>query len=164
MAVLAIGAGSLQALTFEVANCEFANLRTGPGVNYPTTVKLQKGVQGITLIGQPVFNGPTKWQQVNSRGATGWVNANFLEASAPAATVAPALEIPVQVAPSAPAPVPASADFVTMLMPAPRTTKHVPDNVFYRIRVDAQAEYPHDYEMQRYVIKKQVEAWEELNN
>jgi hypothetical protein len=80
----------------------------------------------------------------------------------PAATVAPALAIPVQTAPSAPAPAP--ADLAAMFAPAPRTSKHVPDNVFYRIRADAEAEYPHDYEMQRYVIKKQVEAWEELNN
>ena len=62
---------------------------------------------------------------------------------------------PAPVATPAPAPAPAAA---------PRVARSIPDNVFFRIRADAQAEWPHDYEMQRYVIKTQVEAYEELNN
>ena len=74
-------AGSLCSQTFEIANCEFVNMRTGPAATYPVNQRLQKGVNGIVLLGGPVFNGPTKWQKINSRGVVGWVNANFLEES-----------------------------------------------------------------------------------
>jgi hypothetical protein len=40
--------------------------------------RLQNGVNGIVLIGNPVFNGATKWQQVKSRGVIGRVNAYYL--------------------------------------------------------------------------------------
>jgi uncharacterized protein YgiM (DUF1202 family) len=74
-------AGSLCSQTFEIASCEFVNMRTGPAATYPVNQRLQKGVNGIVLLGGPVFNGPTKWQKINSRGVVGWVNANFLEES-----------------------------------------------------------------------------------
>jgi uncharacterized protein YraI len=82
-------AGSLCSQTFEIANCEFVNMRTGPAATYPVNQRLQKGVNGIVLLGGPVFNGPTKWQKINSRGVVGWVNANFLAKSTPSFTVVP---------------------------------------------------------------------------
>ena len=67
--------------TYEVTNCGFLNMRTGPGVRYPINQRLQNGVDGIVVIGNPVFNGATKWQQVKSRGVIGWVNAVYLRGS-----------------------------------------------------------------------------------
>ena len=64
---LAVAAQAQQAQTYEVAGCEFLNMREGPASTYPINQRLQSGVNGIVLIGKPVFNGATKWQQVNSR-------------------------------------------------------------------------------------------------
>jgi hypothetical protein len=77
--VIFLYAISLQAQTYEITECDFAYLRTGPGTNFPHPWKLQRGVNGIVLLGDPVFNGPTKWQKVNSRGVVGWINANLLK-------------------------------------------------------------------------------------
>jgi hypothetical protein len=66
------------AQTYEVTNSDFVNMREGPGVLYRVNQRLQKGVDGIILIRRFVFNGTTKWQQVNSRGVIGWVNAYYL--------------------------------------------------------------------------------------
>ena len=77
-----------QAQTYEVAGCEFLNMREGPASTYPINQRLQSGVNGIVLIGKPVFNGAIKWQQVNSRGVIGWVNAHYLKRLAPPKTTA----------------------------------------------------------------------------
>jgi PEGA domain. len=77
-----------QAQTYEVAGCEFLNMREGPACTYPVNQRLQSGVNGIVLIGKPVFNGAIKWQQVNSRGVIGWVNAFYLKRLAPPKTTA----------------------------------------------------------------------------
>jgi len=77
-----------QAQTYEVAGCEFLNMREGPASTYPINQRLQSGVNGIVLIGKPVFNGAIKWQQVNSRGVIGWVNAYYLKRLAPPKTIA----------------------------------------------------------------------------
>ena len=77
-----------QAQTYEVAGCEFLNMREGPASTYPINQRLQSGVNGIVLIGKPVFNGAIKWQQVNSRGVIGWVNAYYLKRLAPPKTTA----------------------------------------------------------------------------
>jgi hypothetical protein len=63
-------------------------MREGPASTYPIDQRLQSGVNGIVLIGKPVFNGATKWQQVNSRGVIGWVNAYYLKRLAPPKTTA----------------------------------------------------------------------------
>jgi uncharacterized protein YraI len=78
---LGVAAQAQQAQTYEVAGCEFLNMREGPASTYPINQRLQSGVNGIVLIGKPVFNGATKWQQVNSRGVIGWVNAYYLKES-----------------------------------------------------------------------------------
>jgi hypothetical protein len=83
---LAVAAQAQQAPTYEVAGCEFLNMREGPASTYPINQRLQSGVNGIVLIGKPVFNGATKWQQVNSRGVIGWVNAYYLKRLAPPKT------------------------------------------------------------------------------
>jgi hypothetical protein len=57
---------------------EFLNMREGPASTYPINQRLQSGVNGSVLIGKPVFNGAIKWQQVNSRGVIGWMNAYYL--------------------------------------------------------------------------------------
>jgi uncharacterized protein YgiM (DUF1202 family) len=67
-----------QAQTYEVAGCEFLNMREGPASTHPINQRLQSGVNGSVLIGKPVFNGAIKWQQVNSRGVIGWMNAYYL--------------------------------------------------------------------------------------
>ena len=89
---LAVAAQAQQAQTYEVAGCEFLNMREGPASTYPINQRLQSGVNEIVLIGKPVFNGATRWQQVNSRGVIGWVNAYYLRESIqpqPAATPVP---------------------------------------------------------------------------
>ena len=83
---LAVAAQAQQVQTYEVAGCEFLNMREGPASTYPINQRLQSGVNGIVLIGKPVFNGATKWQQVNSRGVIGWVNAYYLKRLAPPKT------------------------------------------------------------------------------
>jgi hypothetical protein len=70
-----------QAQTYEVAGYEFLNMREGPASTFPVNQRLQSGVNGIVLIGKPVFNGATKWQKVNSRDVIGWVNAYYLKES-----------------------------------------------------------------------------------
>jgi hypothetical protein len=52
--------------TYEITNCDFVNMREGPAVRYPVNQRLQNGVNGIVLIGNAVFNGATKWQQVKA--------------------------------------------------------------------------------------------------
>jgi hypothetical protein len=77
----AVAAQAQQAQTYEVAGCEFLNMREGPASTHPVKQRLQSGAHGIVLIGKPVFNGATKWQQVNSRGVIGWVNVYYLKES-----------------------------------------------------------------------------------
>ena len=77
-----------QAQTYEVAGCEFLNMREGPASTYPINQRLQSGVNGSVLIGKPVFNGAIKWQQVNSRRVIGWMNAYYLKRLAPPKTTA----------------------------------------------------------------------------
>ena len=60
---------------------DFLNMRQGPGISYPVIQRLQNGVDGVTLIGNPTGNGKTKWQKINSRGVVGWVNADYLTSS-----------------------------------------------------------------------------------
>ena len=60
---------------------DFLNMRQGPAASYPITQRLENGVDGATLIGEPVVNGKTTWQQINSRGVVGWVNADYLAPS-----------------------------------------------------------------------------------
>jgi hypothetical protein len=60
---------------------DFLNMRQGPAVSYPVVQRLQNDVDGVTLIGEPVTNGSTRWQQISSRGVVGWVNADYLAPS-----------------------------------------------------------------------------------
>ena len=60
---------------------DFLNMRQGPGINYPVIQRLQNGVDGVTLIGNPTGNGKKKWQKIKSRGVVGWVNADYLAPS-----------------------------------------------------------------------------------
>ena len=60
---------------------DFLNMRQGPGISYPVIQRLQNGVDGVTLIGNPTGSGKTKWQKINSRGVVGWVNADYLTSS-----------------------------------------------------------------------------------
>jgi hypothetical protein len=64
-----------------VPDGDFLNMRQGPGANYPIVLRLQSGVDGIALLGQPVINGTTRWQQIVAREKSGWVNADFLISS-----------------------------------------------------------------------------------
>ena len=56
----------------------FLNMRQGAGISFPIVQRLQHGVDGVTMIGKPVTNGSTRWQQISSRGVVGWVNADYL--------------------------------------------------------------------------------------
>ena len=73
----------------------FLNMRQGPGISFPVVQRLQNGVDGVTLIGNPVTNGSTRWQKIESRGVVGWVNADYLVPSrggqGPPPTVLPAV-------------------------------------------------------------------------
>jgi hypothetical protein len=115
-----------RAQTFEITNCDFVNMREGPAVRYPVNQRLQNGVNGIILIGKPVFNGATKWQQVNSRGVIGWVNAYYLRKSVVTSPHPISTPIPVRRAiavaePIKPTPVPT---------PTPITTnKQIPKSI-----------------------------------
>ncbi len=60
---------------------DFLNMRQGPGINYPVIQRLQNGVDGVTLIGNPTGSGKKKWQKIKSRGVVGWVNADYLAPS-----------------------------------------------------------------------------------
>ena len=60
---------------------DFLNMRQGPGISYPVIQRLQNGVDGVTLIGNPTGSGKKKWQKINSRGVVGWVNADYLTSS-----------------------------------------------------------------------------------
>ena len=70
---------------------DFLNMRKGPGVRYSVIQRLQNGVDGITLIGEPVARGSKRWQKINSRGVVGWVSADYLTPSMPATTPTPPL-------------------------------------------------------------------------
>jgi uncharacterized protein YgiM (DUF1202 family) len=70
---------------------DFLNMRQGPAVTYPVVQRLQGGVDGVTLIGEPVTNGSTRWQQISSRGVVGWVNADYLSFSNSAQTNQPSV-------------------------------------------------------------------------
>jgi hypothetical protein len=60
---------------------DFLNMRQGPGINYPVIQRLENGVDGVTLIGNPTGSGKKKWQKIKSRGVVGWVNADYLTSS-----------------------------------------------------------------------------------
>ena len=60
---------------------DFLNMRQGPGINYPIVQRLQNGVDGVTLIGNPTGSGKKRWQKIKSRGVVGWVNAEYLAPS-----------------------------------------------------------------------------------
>ena len=60
---------------------DFLNMRQGPGMSYSIIQRLQNGVDGVTLIGDPIRTRRTKWQKINSRGVVGWVNADYLTPS-----------------------------------------------------------------------------------
>ena len=68
---------------------DFLNMRQGPGMNYRVIQRLQNGVDGVTLIDDPVRIGRTTWQKISSRGVVGWVNADYLTSSATARTPEP---------------------------------------------------------------------------
>lgn len=70
---------------------DFLNMRKGPGARYSVIQRLQNGVDGITLIGEPVARGSKRWQKINSRGVVGWVSADYLSPSMPATTPTPPL-------------------------------------------------------------------------
>lgn len=68
-------------ITYRVSGIQtgdFLNMRQGPGSNQPVVLRIQSGVDGIVLVGQPALNGTTKWQKIQVQGETGWVNADFL--------------------------------------------------------------------------------------
>ena len=60
---------------------DFLNMRQGPGINYPVIQRLENGVDGVTLIGNPTGSGKKKWQKIKSRGVVGWVNSDYLTSS-----------------------------------------------------------------------------------
>jgi uncharacterized protein YraI len=110
--VLVIFAGFLRAQTYEVTNCDFVFMRAGPGGRFPKVQRLQVGVNGIILIGNPVWNGPDKWQQVNSRGVIGWVHSDYLRESIPLIT---------QVTAPTPLPTPQSTPTPVVVSPSTST-------------------------------------------
>ena len=67
--------------TYHVAGVQkgdFLNLREGPGQNHPIVQRLQNGVDGIVLIGEPINNAGTVWQKLESRGIQGWAVRTYL--------------------------------------------------------------------------------------
>ena len=117
--------------TYEITNCDFVNMREGPAVRYPVNQRLQNGVNGIVLIGNPVFNGATKWQQVKSRGVIGWVNAYYLRESVVTQPQPVATPIPVRraIAVARPTPQPVATP-MPVASPVPITTnKQIPEPI-----------------------------------
>jgi uncharacterized protein YraI len=119
------------AQTYEITNCEFVNMREGPAVRYRVNQRLQNGVNGIVLLGKPVVNGSTKWQQVKSRGVIGWVNAYYLRKSVVTQPQPVATPIPVRRAIAVAKPTPQSVDTpVPVATPSPITTnKQIPEPI-----------------------------------
>jgi hypothetical protein len=123
-----------QAQTYEVAGCEFLNMREGPASTYPINQRLQSGVNGIVLIGKPVFNGATKWQQVNSRGVIGWVNAYYLRKSVvspPARPPSPTVAQSKQPAPKDYFTLSSTMDEVASLMGTPSSVSNFLNDVWW---------------------------------
>jgi|GEM_PF-6247260 len=54
------------------------NVRTGPGANFPITVKLPGGFEGIRVIGASVMNDTTEWVPIAFGTQSGWVARRFL--------------------------------------------------------------------------------------
>jgi len=106
-------------------------MRKGPGVRYRVNQRLQNGVNGIVLIGKPVINGVTKWQQVKSRGVIGWVNAYYLRKSVVTQPQSVATPIPVRraIAVAKPTPQPVATP-MPIAIPSPITTnKQLPEPI-----------------------------------
>jgi hypothetical protein len=57
----------------------FLNVRTGPGANFPSLVKLPGGYNQIHIIGTQ-FNGTTEWAHIIFERYSGWVNKKYLKA------------------------------------------------------------------------------------
>ena len=55
------------------------NLRSGPGINFDSSLTVENGVNGITLIGESVMNGSTEWVQANIREHKGWARRKYLK-------------------------------------------------------------------------------------
>lgn len=67
--------------TFSVTGIEkgdFLNVRTGPGMNFPTLMKLQNGHRGLRIEGRPVMNGSTEWVKVSMKEGVGWIRTKYL--------------------------------------------------------------------------------------
>jgi uncharacterized protein YgiM (DUF1202 family) len=67
VALLAIAARNSQAqqphrMTGVMAG-DFLNMREGPAVTYRVIERLENGVDGVVLIGEPIINGSTKWRK-----------------------------------------------------------------------------------------------------
>jgi hypothetical protein len=88
-------------------------------------------VNGIVLIGKPVVNGGTKWQQVKSRGVIGWVNAYYLRKSVVTQPQPVATRIPVRraIAVTKPTPQPVATP-MPVATPSPITTnRQIPEPI-----------------------------------
>ncbi|MDD5200534.1 MAG: hypothetical protein PHC88_12115 [Terrimicrobiaceae bacterium] len=61
-----------------VSSGDYLNMRQGPSASSLIVHKVGNGVDGITVIGDPVSNGKTTWRQINCGGVIGWVSQDFL--------------------------------------------------------------------------------------
>ena len=55
------------------------NVRTGPGANFPVSVRLPNNFQGIRIIGPSVMNDTTEWVPIAFGDQSGWVVRRYLD-------------------------------------------------------------------------------------
>ena len=65
---------------FTVVGVQEINVRSGPGMNYPTIAKLRNGTSGIQVLGNPVMNEKTEWVRVHFGELQGWMCNKYLHA------------------------------------------------------------------------------------
>jgi uncharacterized protein YgiM (DUF1202 family) len=68
--------------TYRVVNIrsgDFLYVRAGPGSVYRPVARIPPGTRGIALGGNRLANGTTVWQEISTRGYSGWVNEIYLE-------------------------------------------------------------------------------------
>lgn len=71
--------------TFSVTGIEkgdFLNVRTGPGMSFPTSIKLQNGHRGLRIESRPAMNGNTEWVKVSMKEGVGWIRSKYLRREA----------------------------------------------------------------------------------
>jgi hypothetical protein len=62
-----------------IASGDTLNVRTGPGANFPISVRLPSSFDNIRIVGASVMNDTTEWVPITFGDQSGWVARRYLQ-------------------------------------------------------------------------------------